>query len=487
MLFFGKGPKPNNESPADEPKSDSSWMRSIANLFPFGKEKDPVSIQHSDIDKSGEKELSKLVQKSETTKDGSLLGLEHDLADRARHRERIDKLLSTITAKPNSWKDVLSALPKIDLAYAEPGEKGLMVNTIMPARYKSGVQDAIVRITNSLLVDIRQENEHTKAFLDQIDDFFISALGLSIENAKQKLQGIERSRLRGDRSFDGCLVASGGQVFASNTPRSWLNPIKPKDGIESISNGGEPVLFVNGLNMSVFGHLDDMRTVADAFGCKMIGIHNAKQSNPASEFARAFNDAHNRRGNPTIDTVRDQILSAVYQDASLLISAESHGAGIVSRGVQRAISILKGKGWSEERVFDALQKIKVDTYAGATWEYPDGPQYSHYVLRTDPVPYKFGVTMTAISEAEKAEMDKFFESRKDSFFAGLQRFAGIVQGKHPNPRIHPGKGARVFVLDTGEPIERDESPHDIMSYVSRRIKLENTNFIARKKTGTDDL
>ncbi len=479
MLFFGDDKKTSIPDSQPEP-SGSSWTRVIATLFPFlGVERTPTSLKDSDLSDKSLSSLSKDLENSGVEQGKSLLGAEVDLADRNNNRSKIEKLIESIIAKPaNAVKEIVNALPKIDLVYAEPREKGVMINALMMNRMKKDSQQAIVKITNSLLVDWSSEHEDAQQFRAQIDEMFHKSLELSLALARRHTVPLEKSIFKGDRSFDGALIAEGGKAYAGTTPYQWLKPLNcSATAVETC-----PAFYVNGLNMSIQGHIEDLKIVSQTFQRPIFGVHNAKLSNPASEFTRALNDSHNRRGNPTIDTVRDLVLGAIYNDTPITLIAESHGCGIVSRGIQRAISVLNGKGWSEEQVKEAMQKINVETYAGATWEYPDGPKYKHHVLLTDPVPYFFGVTKLAVDPTQAEQIEAFFGSRKDRFFAGLQRFAALVYSKHPNPRIHPGEGAEIIVLDQGETLDREENPHEIMSYLERRARLEGP---ALKRTGTD--
>jgi hypothetical protein len=70
--------------------------------------------------------------------------------------------------------------------------------------------------------------------------------------------------------------------------------------------------------------------------------------------------------------------------------AHSQGAAVTARALTQVRSDLIKKLGSASAADQELHNVKVETFAGAAWNYPDGPQYRHYINEADVVPQVFG-------------------------------------------------------------------------------------------------
>lgn len=454
----------------------STWKFLSGLLRPFTAPQDEA-LQDGDLSAKEESRISAAISALKAPSQNCLNDFTRDERDFCKHRGYIENAVAVAAKTPGKWKSISRDVLRADLIYSNPAEKGVLVNALMENPDKRGVEDAIRKIAKSLLVDLRSAHYRTYQFWKEIDADKTVALAtlLEVGKAPSPIQANTTSQ----KIFDGALLGGGNSAYPRGTLLAEVAPTLPITlGTSSVPPGKKPMLSFNGLNLDLEEHSDILKSMADAYNEPFVGVHNARQSGLMGEFLRGYHDALNSRSNPTIDTGRDILLEAAVRGESLNVVAFSHGGGIIAQAVHRTRFVLEKMGWEPEKIQEALSKVNIETYGGASYKYPDGPNYKHFILKSDPVPFYFGVTPFCLSEEEYRQRDAEFKERKDEFFKGLFKFHKALNAWIPNPLKYPGAGAEIIILDE-EGIQH-EKPHSLDSYLGARMRRD-----AREKNQGD--
>ena len=213
-----------------------------------------------------------------------------------------------------------------------------------------------------------------------------------------------------DVSYDGDLVGANGQTFPPNTPIESLPAVMPKNG----KAGNETVVFVNGVGESHAGLSGEMQQVADATGEPVVSVYNATEGT-LKDFLQTIEGRFDIGKNPAVDSLADVVYQHVKSGQPIRIAGYSQGGLIVSRALSDVKQRLMNEdGMSEADATKRLGLVTAETFAGAASSYPDGPKYTHYVNKFDPV----------------------------------QLFSFYAFGDNPpNPLVHQGAGAKTVSFD----------------------------------------
>lgn len=234
-----------------------------------------------------------------------------------------------------------------------------------------------------------------------------------------------------DKIFDGYYVGKGATPFP---PSSALNNVPPVLPEGYPGKAPDPVIYVNGIRTSLKGHADSLKAIASQ-GLAVVGIYNATAgADGANTLTRAgkgmvgdlgqsLGDKLDLGDNKAVDTLTKLIYSRVKISAPMHIIAHSQGALITSRALNHTIdrlaadraaapemraefqefktrfilstggrviitdSMLRAafKESLKPRITQSgqLSIIKVETYGGAAYTYPDGPRYIHSYNKGD--------------------------------------------------------------------------------------------------------
>lgn len=478
--MFSKTPAPEQPS-----SSKRQILGGLFSIFGIG-HKDPDPLMAQRLSERDEASLRKGLLSTSMPEQGSLLNPDADLKEFDEQRTRINKFLITLGPNPSKAGPIIKGVGDIDVVYLTPQEKGFLVNHLLPHAEKMElVQRVVLRITTSLFVDLISDHPRAKEFLAEIKPGLILRLGEIISAPGRKPADPIIGSSKKESLFDGAFIGQRGTGYISSTPLSKVPPVLPENG-QLLGSLRSPLIYINGLNMTVASHHEDMQYIANQYGLPVVGIHNAKIGMLPREFDRGRKDVHNERGNPTINSVRDLVLDSIYKGNELYLVPVSHGANITSRAIQRVISLLRQDGFTGAEINASLKRVHIATFAGACWEYPDGPDYTHFVLMRDPVPFHFGLTQSALTPEEIARVTQFNKDNSNSFFAGVHTFRRAVAFKVKEPLINPGKDATIFVLDRTEPLSTEANPHSMESYVPRERKLVDSWFMTHLRgTGTE--
>ena len=193
-----------------------------------------------------------------------------------------------------------------------------------------------------------------------------------------------------DKQYDGKLVGAGGQTFAPGTPLSQIPGVTPKNN----PNPSETILYVNGIGDDKNKQANSLQTIADTTGAKIIGVHNATEG-MAADVLQCVKDKLDKGTNPAVDTMADTLYKELKAGHSVHIMAHSQGGLITSRALDHLYNRLRVEdGMSQGDAQKLMGKLQVETFGAAATHYPDGPQYVHYVNKSDLVPDAFGLGPT---------------------------------------------------------------------------------------------
>lgn len=459
----------------------SAAFRNIRDLFRSKTSLEPLTLQQSDLEKADQdvfiKEFSKIHAQTE---ESPFSDDKNNVKDYAKHRLIIERAVDLSVTQAQKWKSIRDLLNRTDCTYATLEENARFITTLLPHREKKGMVEAITRVTRGVSVPITSHSPDAQRLRS-----ILTTEEFEILVQLQDEVVFERpvpETLKTHKQFDGYYIGSQNQTSDdSHAPVAFhahSNPheIPPITSPQGQNSEASTRFCFNGLNTTIHEHYEFLKTLSDFHEAPLVGVHSAKMKNVRGEFKRGIDDSLDRRDNPTINTGRDLVLSTILANEPLSLIGISHGCSILTKALNRAAFLLREqKGWSTEQVEEAFALLKIETYGGATWSYPDGPQYRHYIYKPDPVPFTFGLTPLVLSSSEHQILQEHFQNSADSFFAGLQKFHSIVKMFLPEPRIHPGKGAEVILLEhshnTGE-----HAPHSLSAYIDAIRATQKKNL-----------
>jgi hypothetical protein len=190
-----------------------------------------------------------------------------------------------------------------------------------------------------------------------------------------------------DKVHDGKLVGAGGQTFAPGTPLKDIPGVTPKNN----PNPKSTILYVNGINTTKEAQSNSLQAIADKADARVIGIHNATEG-MATDLVQCVKDKLDKGKNPAVDTLADTLYTEIKAGRDVHLMAHSQGGLISSRALGDVYKRLRIEdGMAPEKARELMGKINVETFGAAAMNYPDGPNYVHYVNRGDPVPGLFGL------------------------------------------------------------------------------------------------
>jgi pimeloyl-ACP methyl ester carboxylesterase len=203
-------------------------------------------------------------------------------------------------------------------------------------------------------------------------------------NGRQLYNTTPRADGRPDTANDGALIGRGGQVYEPSVPLNRAPAIGPNNGRRPT----ETVLFVNGINNSRQDVQESMQALANQGGYNVVGVFNASRGT-AMDVAQSIGDKWGISGNPATATLRDQVLGELRAGRDVHLFAHSQG-GIITSGALGEVKDRLTSQYGEQRANEMMNRIRVETFGGAAWRYPDGPQYIHRYHTGDPVSTSFG-------------------------------------------------------------------------------------------------
>ncbi|WP_224372053.1 hypothetical protein [Hyalangium versicolor] len=190
-----------------------------------------------------------------------------------------------------------------------------------------------------------------------------------------------------DRMNDGQFVGTQGQTFPPGTSLGQIPGITPKGN----PNPSETILYVNGIMTPLDNQVQEMQSIAETSGAKVVGIHNSTQG-LAADLAQCVTDKLDKGSNPAVDTLADTVYTELKAGRDVHLMGYSQGGLITARALQHVSDRLRLEdGLSKADTEKLLGHLKVETFGAASTKYVDGPQYVHYVNNADAVPTLTGL------------------------------------------------------------------------------------------------
>jgi hypothetical protein len=206
-------------------------------------------------------------------------------------------------------------------------------------------------------------------------------------NGAKAVQGFFGGGNQADRVYDGQFLGAGGKTFPPGTALKDIPGVTPKNN----PNPSETIVYVNGINTPKDGQYGSLESIAETTGAKVVGIHNATEGMGA-DLAQCVKDKLDKGRNPAVDTLADTLYQEIKAGRSVHVMAHSQGGLITSRALSHVYDRLRLEGgMSKADAQKAMSKLNVETFGAAAMHYPDGPNYVHYVNKSDLVPDAFGL------------------------------------------------------------------------------------------------
>lgn len=217
-------------------------------------------------------------------------------------------------------------------------------------------------------------------------------------------QGVYDDRYR---KLDGAYMGANQKFYnGSSVNLSSVPAVKPTNR----PHNGAEVIYVNGIDTDPKLADSNMQQFANKTGAAVRGVYNATFG-IGTDVLQAGRDLFGAQNKATAQLTQTIYHTIKKQGAAgnMHLFLESQGAIIGSNALTAVRNRLLDEygykrfhnpfdGDQRKRNENALKtvdammgKIKVETYGGATPEYPDGPKYIHFVRTKDPVAFNLGM------------------------------------------------------------------------------------------------
>ena len=193
-----------------------------------------------------------------------------------------------------------------------------------------------------------------------------------------------------DLGCDGMYLGGDGNVYSADSRPDQIPAFQPASGDTS----GAHIVFVNGILTTVEAEAQMCRSLADATGAHVVGLHNATTGDAIADGLQALGDKGARilhelgipYRNEATETLTTMIHDAIDRGEPINLVGHSQGGLLISSALNEVADGLRIKGESEDRIHEQLSLVHVQTLGAAAWSYPEGPDYYHHVNAADTVP-----------------------------------------------------------------------------------------------------
>ena len=174
------------------------------------------------------------------------------------------------------------------------------------------------------------------------------------------------------------------------------------------------IYYVNGVNTSPKAHCNTLRMLRDMTCGKVIGVMNSSESLmvDAIRTADARDMIRNEIGGgpprtyagftPSVKTLHDIMVAEAAANKPVDLYAHSEGGAITSLAAIRAKAQLKKLALEGN-----IKNLNITSMGSAAPEWPDGPNYTHYIHLQDVVPNTLGLGDAAKRPGAGAKLIRF--------------------------------------------------------------------------------
>src|SRR5262245_45849679 len=176
-----------------------------------------------------------------------------------------------------------------------------------------------------------------------------------------------------NRAYDGYLIGAGGE-YDPGTPLSDVHGVLPPSGLAT-----HRIVYVNGILNSPEDAYRSLQAIAKDADAEVVGIYNASEGF-FKDLWQSGLDKLDLGKNPAVDTLSSTVFKELTAGSGPInLMAHSQGALITSRALGDVKDMLGEQGYSRQEISQMMSRVHVETFGGAAWTYPDGPQYRHHV------------------------------------------------------------------------------------------------------------
>jgi hypothetical protein len=185
-----------------------------------------------------------------------------------------------------------------------------------------------------------------------------------------------------NKAYDGALMGQGNVAYPRNAPLSSIPPVQPQlpKGQQALPG---LVVYLNGVEEDATGEDTSLQHLANATKTPAVGIYNANEGLEI-DLEHVVEDRMGIGNRGAWVTCSSLLYDSLKAGRPLRLMGYSQGAIIISRSLEDVQRKLEDQGMSQKQVQELFKRyVTVETFAGATNYYPDGPFYVHYVNRLD--------------------------------------------------------------------------------------------------------
>ena len=273
-------------------------------------------------------------------------------------------------------------------------------------------------------------------------------------------EAMKKCSARLQPQHDGHFIGGTPNLLPPETPLDQLVPLP----VEGVDHTLPLMIFLNGINC------DEKHT--KKLACEtsrktkhpVVALFNQTAGMPLDIVNVALNKA-DYTSKKVVASLQNVLVQAIRSEKPLVLAAHSHGAVVVSQAIARVkTTLVKSGEFSTQQIEDKLgELIQVETYGGAATQYPDGPEYIHYVDERDMVAWFFGVARyglekKAIGEIQAQNFGTFLQGVKWETQQRCEEFMMLTQ-----KLIAPGRGHQIVRIPPN-PFD----PHDLSNHLAAR-------------------
>ena len=199
-----------------------------------------------------------------------------------------------------------------------------------------------------------------------------------------------------EKSYDGMFLGSDGKVYPPGTNPSVVPAFQPSAG----NTSGARIVFVNGMLTPANDDTQVCQSLADATGAQVVALHNSTEGLP-NDLGQAITDKTARAEravgipdqNKATATLANTIQDSIDRNEPINVFGHSQGGLIISSALNEVHDRMLASGqYSVEEVRERLSLVHVQTFGGAAYTYPQGPDYYHFVNKADGIAQLVGLS-----------------------------------------------------------------------------------------------
>jgi PE-PPE domain len=267
-----------------------------------------------------------------------------------------------------------------------------------------------------------------------------------------------------DVGCDGMFLGGDGNVYSANTRPDEVPPFTPSSGETS----GARIFLVNGVLTTAESEARMCQSLADATGAEVVAIHNATSGDPIVDGLQCIGDkataALHALGvpyrNEATETLRSVIEGAIDRHEPVNVFGHSQGALIVSSAMTELAQDRLQHDEDPEKTHADLSLVHAQTFGGAAWTYPQGPDYFHAFNASDPVSSLVGLGhpdfIHLLGDATVGRLAP--EQFRSMIGETLERLSGL------EPNVVIDDGTRVHQFDHPEPLFHRDGQFDVQAH-----------------------